>query len=228
MGNEANRVAELEQENQELRAQIARLKKYRELATHDPMTHLGNRRLFDRTIRKAVARALRSGHQCSLILADVNDFKSINDTYGHPVGDAAIRHIGKCLSQALFRCEDEAFRFTGGDEFAVILEQTGREGMGDVAARIVLTFEFEPLRLADGSELPITLSMGGTTFYPLMETPVEFRSSAESGSFETGSLGGRGFLGDKVDELYEDADAALYKAKQRKGNGKSSFIVHSL
>jgi len=231
MGKEAKSSAELEQENSDLRAEVARLKKYKKLATYDPMTNLGNRRLFDRTIRKAIARALRSGQQCSVVIIDVNDFKAINDTYGHPVGDQALKHTARCLSQCLFRVEDEAFRFAG-DEYAIILEQTDRVGMEGVVARIALTFEHEPFVLENGTEIPITLSMGGTTFYPLTETPVEFRSSAdsasftESGSLDTGSFEGRpDFLRDKVDGLYEEADRALYQSKKRKSEGGSSFTV---
>src|SRR5215210_154909 len=112
--------------------QLAQL---RVLADQDPLTGLSNRRAFMRELEHEFQRAQRYGHPLTLVLGDVDAFKHINDTYGHPGGDRALCAVADALRAGL-RDSDGAFRI-GGDEFAVILpETTGRE-----AAAVVLRLE---------------------------------------------------------------------------------------
>jgi diguanylate cyclase (GGDEF)-like protein len=102
------------------------LEQLRVLADQDPLTGLPNRRAFMRVLESEFARARRYGHPMALVLGDVDAFKQINDTHGHPGGDRTLCAMADAMRAGL-RETDGAFRI-GGDEFAVILpETTGRE-----------------------------------------------------------------------------------------------------
>jgi diguanylate cyclase (GGDEF)-like protein len=93
-----------------------------ELASRDDLTGLANRRRFNEALENEVERANRFHRPLTLVLFDLDALKLINDTYGHPVGDAAVRHIGTCLRTEIRRFEVAAR--VGGDEFAVLLVDT--------------------------------------------------------------------------------------------------------
>ncbi len=88
----------------------------------DPLTGLGNRKYFDRSIDMAVQNALASGEPLSLLMFDIDHFKSFNDSYGHLTGDQVLRLVGMSLKQTI-RGQDIAARY-GGEEFAVVLPNT--------------------------------------------------------------------------------------------------------
>ena len=125
------------------------------LARRDELTGLGNRRAFDETLERELARSRRSGAPISVALLDVDRFKSINDRFGHTTGDLALKTVAEAL-QSSVRLPDSAFRW-GGDEFALILPDSGAVGAHEVGERIQVS-------LAGGSPLPdaepIGLSMG--------------------------------------------------------------------
>jgi len=102
-------------------------------ALTDPLTGLLNRRAFDQQLSAELARARRAEHPVALLIMDLTRFKEINDRFGHPVGDRALREVAQALSKAL-RAGDRVFRW-GGDEFAVILPYTDREGALAAARR---------------------------------------------------------------------------------------------
>src|SRR5258706_12372007 len=93
------------------------LEALRELATHDQLTGLLNRREFDRILEEEMERASRFGHSIALIMVDVDRFKQINDQHGHLVGDVILREVTKRLTAAV-RTVDRVTRF-GGDEFGL-------------------------------------------------------------------------------------------------------------
>ena len=107
---------------------------------HDALTGLPNRRALDERMVAEVSRANRYGIELTLGLLDLNRFKQVNDTLGHPVGDAVLRAVAGNLSG---RVEDGAYRL-GGDEFAVVLVETGSEGAKAVMARIARTIAADP------------------------------------------------------------------------------------
>jgi diguanylate cyclase (GGDEF)-like protein len=158
-------------------AQIARL------AHYDPLTDLPNRVLFQKSLTEALARRARKGDQLAVHFIDLDRFKTVNDTLGHPLGDALLREA----AERLRRCvrEGDTVARLGGDEFAVV--QTGlsdMDGATRLAARIV-TAMAAPFDLA-GHQVVIGASVGV--------------SAAPSD-------------GEDVDELLKKADMALYRAK---------------
>lgn len=130
----------------------------RRLATRDQLTGLLNRREFDRIIEEERERALRFGQPLSLVLVDVDRFKPINDTHGHPVGDTVLREVARRLA-AEVRTVDRVVRF-GGEEFALILMQTNRAGAIEVANRLCANMAREPIMATDTLALNVTVSAG--------------------------------------------------------------------
>ena len=114
------------------------LEQLRVLADQDPLTGLPNRRAFMRELETEVERARRYGHPLTLAIGDVDHFKQINDTHGHPAGDRALCAVADTL-RARLRTADGAFRL-GGDEFALILPETTREEAGEVIRRLYARF----------------------------------------------------------------------------------------
>lgn len=110
-----------------------------EAAFTDHLTSLANRRRFERQLEREASRSLRYNRKFCLLLVDIDNFKSVNDTYGHDAGDETIRRLAKTL-QAGTRGIDLAARI-GGEEFAVILPETELEGGFDVAERLRLAVE---------------------------------------------------------------------------------------
>ena len=101
------------------------------LATRDSLTGLANRRLFDESLQREVARAQRLATPLSLLVLDVDHFKQVNDTYGHQTGDAVLREVSEALV-ANTKNYDVAARY-GGDEFVVLLPGCTREDAMRVA-----------------------------------------------------------------------------------------------
>jgi diguanylate cyclase (GGDEF)-like protein len=124
------------------------------LAEQDPLTGLLNRRTFMRDLEQEVERAQRYDRALALVLCDLDHFKLLNDTHGHPVGDAALCRLAEVLHSNL-RGGDTAYRI-GGDEFAVLLpEATEAEGAIAVrrlaaAFRVAAQEPFEDLRISFG------------------------------------------------------------------------------
>src|SRR3954470_3212 len=106
----------------------------RALARVDALTGLGNRRAFDEALATEVARAARSGRPLSLVVGDLDQFKSINDRHGHLAGDDCLRQVAAVVTDTIRR-PDACFRW-GGDEFALLLADTDADGARVVAARV--------------------------------------------------------------------------------------------
>ena len=104
---------------QSLALQRARIRYLESLSVTDELTSLLNRRGFELELSRALARARRQGETGLLLMCDLNHFKAINDTYGHPAGDALLRAVGKALKR--HTRESDYVARVGGDEFAVIM-----------------------------------------------------------------------------------------------------------
>jgi diguanylate cyclase (GGDEF)-like protein len=128
----------------------------RELAVVDELTGLRNRRFFERTIQYEVDRMRRYDRHLSVVMIDVDHFKSINDQHGHPVGDEVLKCVSRFLEQGV-RKSDLAARY-GGEEFALVLPETPSLGAVQVAERIR-----EAIEGASMSGIRITASFGVAT-----------------------------------------------------------------
>ncbi len=105
-----------------------------QLAMHDALTGLGNRRYFDEQLKRSMHNANRQHSLVGLVLGDLNKFKNINDTYGHVAGDVVLQEFAKILKQCI-RDSDSLFRF-GGDEFAIIVENATETALTVIDKRV--------------------------------------------------------------------------------------------
>lgn len=132
-----------------------------ESAYKDTLTGLYNRRIFNQEIPREVERFRRFGIPFSLLMLDLDHFKKFNDSYGHPAGDEALKAVAKALLLSA-RTYDRVIRY-GGEEFAVILPQTGRRDAAYVAERIRSAIEWQPIDCEGRSLGNITASVGIAT-----------------------------------------------------------------
>ena len=156
----------------------------------DPLTGLGNRKYFDRSIDSAVQNALASGEPLSLLMFDIDHFKSFNDSYGHLTGDQVLRLVGMSLRQTI-KGQDITARY-GGEEFAVVLPNTALRQALTVADHIRRAVMAKELKKKSTGEIlgRVTISVGVAMLKP----------------------------DDDTDSLIERADACLYAAKRNGRN----------
>ena len=130
-------------------------------AETDPLTGLANRRKLDEKISAEFLRACRFNRPLSVIFVDVDRFKSVNDTYGHAVGDQALTHVAHLL-QSHARPMDTVGRY-GGEEFVLVLPETSLAAAANLAEKLRVGVQSTPLALADGP-LTLTISAGVAGF----------------------------------------------------------------
>lgn len=152
-------------------------------ATEDPLTSLSSRRYFMALGQQEIAIHRREEQKLTVIFLDIDHFKTINDTYGHSVGDEALIHFSEvCVNELR---ESDIFGRIGGEEFAAILPQTSLDSALEVANRICNKVQESPL-VVDGVTIKMTVSIGVST------------------------MNGHAVF----DKILEQADKALYKAKE--------------
>ena len=133
--------AAMQRELDDARARIAQLER---LADEDSLAPIANRRAFVRELSRMIAFTRRYGLPSSVIYFDVNGMKQINDTYGHPAGDAALRHVAELLSRNVR--ESDIVGRLGGDEFGVILAQTNQEQANAKGGALAQAIAAKPFR----------------------------------------------------------------------------------
>jgi diguanylate cyclase (GGDEF)-like protein len=137
------------------------------LALTDELTGLYNHRYFKQRLTQEVARAQRLQGPVGLLFVDIDHFKVVNDTWGHPAGDAVLRHLAEVLSASVggdqvivrLRRADIVARY-GGEEFAILLPDARCEGASAVAERIRADLAKHQPVLEDGTHVPLTISIG--------------------------------------------------------------------
>ena len=134
------------------------LEALRLLTTRDQLTGLWNRRELDRFLKDECERAVRFGHSLGLVMVDLDHFKRINDTHGHPVGDIVLREVARRFNRQV-RSVDRVARF-GGEEFVLILLQTDLTSAMDVARRVCAAVARDPFFTEEQHPLTITASAG--------------------------------------------------------------------
>jgi len=167
------------------------------LALDDALTGLANRRCFDQTLAMEIRRAQRDVTPLALLMLDIDFFKHYNDCYGHPAGDACLRHVAEALTSCIRRPPDLVARY-GGEEMAVILPNTDAEG-----ARVVAQLMLEAL---DRLEIPHERSPFGR-----VSVSIGLACTSETAL-------------DSTQRLIDSADQALYAAKNA---GRNRLAVAS-
>ena len=185
--------------NRRLEAQLQHInelhEQMREQAIRDDLTGVHNRRHFVAVAERELERARRHGAALSLVMLDIDHFKSVNDVYGHSTGDAALKAVGSMLS-ATTRVGDLACRL-GGEEFAVLLMGMGHEGAMERAEKWRSTLA-EMTISADGAALRLTASFGVATFPLQAGNLVELMKVADTRMYRAKSLGRDRVAGERV------------------------------
>jgi len=164
--------------------------KLEQMALHDALTGLANRRKFLDHFQSALARVIRSGQPLSLLAIDIDHFKRVNDAHGHPAGDEVLLAMARILERTVRRT-DLVARF-GGEEFMVLLPDTGPEGGTELAEKLRRAVEAERFEVeSDGRQVPLTVTIS-------IGVAAIGREIASTTSF---------------DDVVERADQALYSAK---------------
>jgi len=159
------------------------------LAVTDDLTGIKNRRAVLARLDEEIERTRRYGSGLSVLLADIDHFKEVNDRFGHLVGDELLRAVAGVMAQSL-RASDHVGRY-GGEEFLIVLPETGLAAAGKLAERLRAGVAGLSVRPGGGEPVEVTVSVGGA----------ELVESDED-----------------ADSLVARADAALYRAKQRGRN----------
>lgn len=166
----------LEQANQRL-AQLNRT---------DHLTGLYNRAYLEEMLEREYLRSRRTFQSCSLLMFDIDHFKKINDTYGHPAGDAVLQDTARVLKESV-RDTDIAARY-GGEEFCVILIDTNAKEAQLVAERLRRNMESQALSFA-GQEIRWTISSGIAELVELMESPAQWLECADKALYQAKHFG---------------------------------------
>ncbi len=175
----------------ELQEQLVSMREaFQVQATHDPLTGLWNRAAILDLLQRELDRASREGTPVGVILADLDHFKRINDTFGHLAGDAVLRETAQRMNAAM-RGYDAVGRY-GGEEFLIVVPGCNADNVLRAAERVRECISREPIHTADGLIGPVTLSLGVAASADVTE--------------------------EDEDSLLRAADMALYRAKDEGRN----------
>jgi diguanylate cyclase (GGDEF)-like protein/PAS domain S-box-containing protein len=200
-----------------------RLAGMRHLAEHDSLTGLPNRTLFDDRLKQAIAPAGRQGKQLAVMFVDLDQFKRINDSLGHEVGDKLLQSIAGRLKASVWRT-DTVSRL-GGDEFLVLLSQIVHAEDAAISVRKILR-EFASPHIIDGKSIDINASIGVST-YPTdgseARTLINKADAAMYDAKQHGRNGFRFFLQDMQERI---SDRQLLEGDLRYALGRNEFVLH--
>lgn len=158
------------------------------LATTDGMTELTNHRSFLQRLLEEFYRAKRYNLNLSVIIMDLDHFKAVNDTYGHPAGDAVLKAIGKILKLNV-RIHDLPARY-GGEEFIVLLPQTEKLGAMVLAEKLRTTIEATSVKITPDKEITCTVSIGVAQIDPAtMNKPLALVQAADQALYQAKTNG---------------------------------------
>ncbi len=173
-------------------------KKLQQLAATDGLTQIANRRYFDEIVYHEWQRTKREEQPLSLIIVDIDWFKSYNDHYGHQAGDDCLRRVAQAIAKVTKRPADTLARY-GGEEFVILLPNTDTQGAAQITKEICQSVINLEIPHPDSNISPyLTVSAGVTSLVPSIDT--------------------------SPDQLISQADQALYLAKN---NGRNQFLIYS-
>ncbi|MBU2552352.1 MAG: GGDEF domain-containing protein [Proteobacteria bacterium] len=181
-----------------LKAVIEENERLKDQAVTDAMTGLYNRRYFRERLGIELERVKRTEKPCSLVMADLDHFKPVNDQYGHQVGDDLLRAAAQLLKDNL-RAVDVPVRY-GGDEFAIILPETGSQQALELTERILTRLSGDPLMARYG----VTASLGLATHqYHYQESAVSLIERADQALYQVKREGGNSVRMSEADRVRE-------------------------
>ncbi|GAU78938.1 diguanylate cyclase [Fusibacter sp. 3D3] len=189
-------VVELEEQLNELLKVQQEKDSLESLSMEDGLAHIYNRRGLDKFINMHWHNCLRYGLPFSIMMLDIDEFKSYNDNYGHLMGDEVIKEVARAIQKSIFRPEDIVGRY-GGDEFLILMPNVGTKGAEIVAKRIlenVMALNIE--HAFDSGRRCVTLSVGIASLTPTREMTSQ--------------------------ALIDLADQKMYKAKRR---GRNQYCI---
>jgi len=160
--------------------------RYRQLSVTDSLTQLNNARHFATVLDQELERSTRYRRPLTLLIADVDDFKRVNDTWGHAEGDRVLQNLAAII-QSCLRNTDSAYRY-GGEEFAVLMPEADVFSGVKLGERLRIRFSESPLILPCGTELNVSISVGVTEYAP-GDDARSFFSRADDGMYQAKKLG---------------------------------------
>ena len=181
--NTGIRILDLERSLREANEQI------RKFSITDPLTGCFNRGYLDQTLSREIRRSFRYGRPLSVVLCDIDHFKRVNDTYGHPAGDRVLKEFASCIASSVRKNVDWLARY-GGEEFVLVLPETGLDGARSVAERLRRKISSHSIRI-ENREIRVTSSFGISS--------IDLKAADE---------------GNLALFMIEKADRMLYRAKQ--------------
>jgi two-component system, cell cycle response regulator len=170
----------------------------RQLSISDPLTGCYNRSYLNERFPQELRRSQRYSHVLSVVLADIDHFKKVNDTYGHQAGDEVLKAFADCIDQQIRKKVDWVVRY-GGEEFLIVLPETACEGGHSMAERLRIAVGELAIQVG-GEEIRITASFGGV--------------SAKLSSQDDSAM--------DMDKLINKADEQLYRSK---GEGRNRVNI---
>lgn len=161
------------------------------LAMTDHLTGLANRAQFERTLNSEIAHARRTSEPFTVFYMDLDDFKGINDTFGHAAGDEVLYEVARRMEKQL-RAEDLLARF-GGDEFGIFLRQSVEEPAEQLAKRLLKVVS-APISLSTGDKVNVGISIGIATYTDAIDSMTTLLAQADQALYEakrkkTGKIG---------------------------------------
>lgn len=166
------------------------------MSQQDGLTGIHNRRYLDKRLEEEFNRYKRTGSIFSVVMMDIDNFKFVNDTYGHNTGDQVLKKISQCCSNLIRNCDILA-RF-GGEEFCIVLPDTDLNGALNIGEKVRNKIELTSTPLEEKGEIGVTISLGAAEV------------NKDIGSFE---------------RLIKNADTALYHSKQNGKNRITAYSV---
>ena len=177
---------------------IDQMRTIEQIGLMDPLTKVSNRRGFENRLNAEWGRAWREKGPISILIMDIDKFKTYNDAYGHQQGDVALKAFAEASSKTLMRPVDFAARW-GGEEFVILLPGTDVNGAVEVAERVRKTVEALVIPTEEGVETRITVSTGINSVIPDADILIK--------------------------DFIEKADQALYKAKE---SGRNRIVINEV
>ena len=157
-------VVEVFSDNSRLLAALRRVQELSLETETDALTGVGNRKSMEAQLEACVADRRRSQAVAGLLFIDIDDFKDVNDRFGHEAGDRVLKMVAETLKQNL-RASDALARW-GGEEFLALLPHSDSDSLGPIADKLRMLVANSFLTMKDGSRLSVTVSIGGTLFRP--------------------------------------------------------------